>query len=209
MTEETSQEQKVETSEEKGPITKDMMIGDVVGQYPQAAEVFTKYGLHCVGCHVSPVETVEQGAMGHGMPADVLDKMVAEANKVIAEGGPVEAHKPAEPVDLDKMDLTVTDTAINKLLDIMKQEKKEGHYFRIAVMPGGCSGFSYHFDLEEKPKDDDVVKEKGGLKVVVDPGSLEMLNGASIDYIDSMQGSGFKVDNPNATSSCGCGNSFQ
>jgi len=66
-------------------ITKDMMIGEVVAKYPHAALVMMQYGLHCIGCHVSAYESVEQGALGHGMPPEIIDEMVAEMNKMIAE----------------------------------------------------------------------------------------------------------------------------
>lgn len=88
-------------------------------------------------------------------------------------------------------------------------DKEETNYFRISVMPGGCSGFKYNFELIDTPESDDVVIEQNnGLKIVVDPFSVPYLNGVSIDYISTTMESGFKFNNPNASGGCGCGTSF-
>lgn len=79
---------------------------------------------------------------------------------------------------------------------------------RLAVNGGGCSGFQYSFELDDKAADDDLVIAEGGIKVLIDPVSLEFLAGAELDYVDEMIGAAFKVNNPNAKSSCGCGTSF-
>ncbi|MEO8029295.1 MAG: iron-sulfur cluster insertion protein ErpA [Gemmatimonadota bacterium] len=79
---------------------------------------------------------------------------------------------------------------------------------RVSVMPGGCSGFKYSLNIEERALEDDVVLECNGVKLFVDGFSLQYLNGMSIDYTSSMQGSGFTFSNPNATGGCGCGSSF-
>ena len=80
--------------------------------------------------------------------------------------------------------------------------------FRVEVQGGGCSGFKYKFDLDREVRPDDVVIERDGARVLIDPVSLEMLGGAELDYTDELMGSHFAVRNPNATSSCGCGTSF-
>jgi iron-sulfur cluster assembly accessory protein len=78
----------------------------------------------------------------------------------------------------------------------------------VAVTGGGCSGFQYNFALDDARTDDDLVIEKDGVTVLVDPMSLDFLKGAEIDYVDDLIGAAFKIHNPNATSSCGCGTSF-
>ena len=79
---------------------------------------------------------------------------------------------------------------------------------RVGVLPGGCSGFKYRLDIAEKSEDDDIVLDASGIRVYVDGFSLQYLNGVTIDYVTSMQGSGFTFSNPNSTGGCGCGSSF-
>ena len=79
---------------------------------------------------------------------------------------------------------------------------------RVAVLAGGCSGFQYKFELDEAPQPDDVVVEQGGVRVLVDPASMDLLDGAELDYSDALMGAHFTVRNPNATAACGCGTSF-
>ncbi len=105
------------------------------------------------------------------------------------------------------MPVTVTARAAKKIAQIIAAEGKP-LMLRLAVTGGGCSGFQYNFDLDSKSADDDLVIERGGIKVLVDSTSLEFLKGAELDYVDDLIGSSFKVNNPNAASSCGCGTSF-
>jgi len=103
--------------------------------------------------------------------------------------------------------VTVSPRATKKIAEIIAAE---GHpaMLRLAVTGGGCSGFQYNFALDDAQADDDLVIEEGGIVVLIDSTSLEFLRGARIDYVDDLIGASFKVDNPNATSSCGCGTSF-
>ena len=104
--------------------------------------------------------------------------------------------------------VTLTPTAASKVKEYMDSEKKSGHALRIMVVPGGCAGYQYGLDFDDKHTGDDVVIEQHGVKVVVDKKSAGHLIGTTIDFVDSLQGSGFKISNPNAQSTCGCGNSF-
>jgi iron-sulfur cluster assembly protein len=79
---------------------------------------------------------------------------------------------------------------------------------RVGVLPGGCSGFKYSLNIEEASQEDDIILESSGIRLFVDGFSLQYLNGVTIDYVTSMQGSGFTFSNPNATGGCGCGSSF-
>ena len=79
---------------------------------------------------------------------------------------------------------------------------------RVSVQPGGCSGFKYALNIDEKPEEDDIILDSSGVRLFVDGFSLQYLNGVTIDYVTSMQGSGFTFTNPNATGGCGCGSSF-
>ena len=103
--------------------------------------------------------------------------------------------------------LTVTDSAAAKVKELLDQENDESLALRVAVRPGGCSGFSYGMVLDEVGEGDEVF-EQGGVKVIIDPMSLRYLDGAQVDYKDDLMGGGFAIKNPNATSTCGCGHSF-
>jgi len=105
--------------------------------------------------------------------------------------------------------LQLTEKAVDKVKELLSAENKDGYGLRVAVHGGGCSGFQYGltFDNEERPNDN--VIDVKGLKVYVDAMSGMYLEGVKIDYIESLEGSGFKIDNPKSTGTCGCGHSFQ
>ena len=104
--------------------------------------------------------------------------------------------------------ITLTDTATAKVAELLEQEGNSALALRVAVRPGGCSGFSYEMFFDSDIADDDLSSAYGSVKVVVDPSSAQLLMGATLDYKDSLQGGGFSINNPNATRSCGCGQSF-
>jgi len=104
--------------------------------------------------------------------------------------------------------ITITDNAAVKVGELIEAEGEEGLALRVAVRPGGCSGFSYDMFFDADISDDDIKTTVGGVSVVVDPSSAQMLNGATLDYKDGLQDAGFSINNPNAQNSCGCGNSF-
>ena len=103
--------------------------------------------------------------------------------------------------------ITVTERAAQKIGEILSQEPV-GTMPRVSVAGGGCSGFQYKFDTERSRADDDVVVERSGATVLIDPVSLNYMAGAEIDFVDDLIGSAFKINNPQATASCGCGTSF-
>ena len=104
--------------------------------------------------------------------------------------------------------ITITENAQKAISRFIKGAETPVEGLRISVTGGGCSGMQYGMALEEGAKSDDTVVEVGSLKIFIDPFSAPMLNGVTVDFLDSMEGSGFKFDNPNATASCGCGHSF-
>ena len=103
--------------------------------------------------------------------------------------------------------VTVTERAARRIGEILRQEPV-GSMLRVSVEGGGCSGFQYKFDTERAKADDDVVIERNDVTVLIDPVSLDYMAGAEIDFVDDLIGSAFRVNNPKATASCGCGTSF-
>ena len=103
--------------------------------------------------------------------------------------------------------VTISERAARRIGEILKSEGN-GAMLRISVEGGGCSGFQYNFALDETRLDDDLLLERDGARILIDPVSLDFLAGAEIDFSDDLMGQAFKVNNPNATSSCGCGTSF-
>ena len=104
--------------------------------------------------------------------------------------------------------MTLTSNAVRKVKEFMEKESKAGHALRVAVRGGGCSGFEYEMTFDDQPKDTDEKLQFEGLEVLVDGMSLIYLDDVTIDYVDSLQGAGFKIDNPKASGTCGCGHSF-
>jgi iron-sulfur cluster assembly accessory protein len=105
--------------------------------------------------------------------------------------------------------VTLTTTAVEKLGGILEQKGLVGtHSLRVFVRGGGCGGMQYGMTFDQ-PREDDEVYEQSGLSVIVDPTSLFYMDGANIDYVDNLMGGGFHIENPQATSSCGCGSSFR
>jgi iron-sulfur cluster assembly accessory protein len=103
-------------------------------------------------------------------------------------------------------DVTITDRAARRIGEILKSEP--GAMLRLSVMGGGCSGFQYKFDVERDRADDDVTIDRGGVTMLIDSVSLQYLAGSEIDFVDDLIGASFKVNNPKAKASCGCGTSF-
>ncbi|MDT0444093.1 MULTISPECIES: iron-sulfur cluster assembly accessory protein [unclassified Streptomyces] len=104
--------------------------------------------------------------------------------------------------------IIVSDTAVAKVRSLLEQEGRDDLALRVAVQPGGCSGLRYQLFFDERSLDGDVVKDFDGVKVVTDRMSAPYLGGASIDFVDTIEKQGFTIDNPNASGSCACGDSF-
>lgn len=103
----------------------------------------------------------------------------------------------------------ISDPAADKVRSLIEAEDTNDELsLRVAVRPGGCSGYSYEMFFDADVADDDIRSEHGGIQVVIDPASFQLLKGATLDYKDGLQGAGFAINNPNAQRSCGCGQSF-
>ena len=105
--------------------------------------------------------------------------------------------------------VTLTPLAAEKLGNILQEKNLPDHGLRVFVAGGGCSGLQYGMAFEAEARDMDTIIEAQGMKVYIDPVSLEYLYGSTIDYVDGLMGAGFRIDNPNATATCGCGSSFR
>ena len=101
-----------------------------------------------------------------------------------------------------------TDSAVKKLVELKSEETAEESFLRMGVKPGGCSGYSYEMFLDTDKFDGDVIEEYEGVNIVVDGQSLEHIKGATLDYKEGLMETGFSIDNPNVSRTCGCGNSF-
>ena len=104
--------------------------------------------------------------------------------------------------------LTLTDSAVKYLRTLVEEKGEPGKALRIYIERGGCAGMSYGMTLDE-PKPDDFAAERDGMKVIVDPDSLQYVEGSTVDYCDDLTGTGFRIQNPKASRSCGCGTSFE
>jgi iron-sulfur cluster insertion protein len=113
----------------------------------------------------------------------------------------IKSNKPEKAVN-------VTDFAVEKIGELIATEGDPGLALRMAVRPGGCSGFSYEMYFDSQIDDDDLVEAFGEVRVVIDPESADMIKGSTLDYKDGLMGAGFSINNPNVTNTCGCGNSF-
>jgi iron-sulfur cluster assembly accessory protein len=179
-------------------ITKDMTIEEIFTKFPQQsqrlAQTMTNIGLHCAGCSAATWETLEAGMYGHGFDDQKIVDLVDKLNEIINE-------------KIDHNSITLTKTAANKFLSILKEENKQGYSLRLMEKAAGCNGFEYVLDFSEKPTDDDLIFESNGIEIHIKKNDSMRLIGCYIDYVDGLQGAGFKISNPNVKSSCSCGTS--
>ena len=115
---------------------------------------------------------------------------------------------PAASGDPGDRRLALTARAVRRIATLLEDEPKDGMMLRVSVAGGGCSGFQYGFSFDDSVNEDDRVFAEGGVKVVVDDCSLDLLAGSAIDWVETLAGASFQVRNPNAASSCSCGSSF-
>lgn len=178
-------------------ITREMTINEIFAKFPskaqKLAQVLTRFGLNCVGCSASTWETVESGVLRHGMTECQLNELLDRLNEELLH-------------ESDPDTITLTKEAADEFARIAKAEGKEGWGLRFDEKPAGCSGFEYVLGFSEKPASDDIVFHSNGIDIHVYKQALGRLQGSEIDYVTGLQ-SGFKISNPNARSSCGCGTS--
>ena len=187
------------TAEEQNLISQDMIIQEILTRFPGKSEMLAQEmvneGLHCVGCGASTFETLAAGMLGHGKTPKEVSSLVERLNAVLKE-----------PVELDK--ISITERAAAHFLKVLDDQGKQGWSLRIFEAPGQCGDFQYELDFSEKADlDKDMVfSTEFGFDIHVMKTQLQRLLGSRIDYIEGgLTGSGFKVSNPNVSSSCGCG----
>ena len=103
--------------------------------------------------------------------------------------------------------VNLTEKAANKVKLLIEKENKQDYGLRVGVIAGGCSSYMYDIGLEKSPKENDIVIEEKGVKIFINPESVAFMKGSTVDYIDTLQNAGFKINNPNVKSTCGCGHS--
>jgi iron-sulfur cluster assembly accessory protein len=188
-------------------VNKDTMISDILMINPEKSplltEIMLEFGIHCVGCGASSFETLEQGVLGHGYSETDLNKLITDLNKAL---GSKEEKK--ETIKEESFKISLTSNALEKVKQAMKAREEEGSTLRISVVGGGCNGFMYDLQFIEKPSKADLNFKQEDVNLAVDKKSMEMLNNIEIDYVDTLNESGFKFNNPNAKADCGCGKSF-
>ena len=179
-------------------IHRQMTIENIFSQFPnksqKLAQEMTNTGLHCVGCCASTWETLEAGMMGHGYGDVEIDALLGRLNTILAEKEDIST-------------ITLTERAAVKYRAILEDEGKAGWGLRYGEKAAGCSGFEYFIDYSEKAKPGDAIYESQGIEIHIQQKSVGRLLGSVIDYVDGLQGAGFKISNPNVKSSCGCGTS--
>ncbi len=179
-------------------ITREMTIDDIFKKHPhksqKLATEMTNAGLHCASCAAATWETLEAGMLGHGKTEDEIEDLLSKLNKILEEEANPET-------------ITLTPRAANKFKEICTEDEKENLALRFGDKPAGCSGFEYVLDFSEKKEDTDVIFKSEGIEIHVHNAMVERLVGSVIDYVDGLQGAGFKISNPNAKSSCSCSSS--
>ncbi len=176
--------------ENKEKVVKEMNISQAVAEYPEIAEIMMGYGLHCIGCHVSAYESIEQGAKSHGMDDKKIDEMLIEINNAINTRS-------------DNA-VMLTESAAEKFKELIKKEDKQGWGLKLSIEQGGCSGQNYAMDFVKGPESDDVVIEERGIQIFVSHSDLGEVKGTLIDYKQNAYGSGFRIFNPKAPQMSGC-----
>ncbi len=179
-------------------VDREMTIEAILSLFPHKAQrlsqEITNAGLHCVGCHAATWETLEGGMLGHGMDDAAINRLVDRLNALLEE-------------EADVSTITITARAAKKYLEILAEEGKQGYGIRFAERMSGCNGFEYALDYSEKANADDKVFESLGIQIHIQENMVPRLIGSEIDYVDGLQGAGFKISNPNVRSACGCGSS--
>lgn len=179
-------------------IHRGMTIESILSLFPHKAQKLsqeiTNAGLHCIGCNAATWETLEAGMYGHGKSDADIDRLVERLNSLLEE-------------QADLTTVSITPRGAAKFKQICELEGKPGCGLRFDEQVAGCSGYEYALDFSEKATEEDVVIISQGIEIHIHRDTLPRVLGSEIDYVDGLQGAGFKITNPNVRSSCGCGTS--
>lgn len=188
----------MEWSKLNSKITRDWTIEKILRGFPDKSQklssALTRAGLACASCQAATWETLEAGMLGHGFEDEAIDRLLDELNDILTY-----------QVDLNTISLT--EAAAEHFKKILILEGKPGYALRFGDKMGGCNGFEYTLDFSDQAQETDQVFHSYGIDIHVDKAMLKRLLGSEIDYEESLMGSGFKITNPNATTSCSCGHS--
>ncbi|VVC00775.1 Iron-binding protein IscA [uncultured archaeon] len=169
-------------SGKKPLISKDMPIGEVVSKWPETGSVMAEYGLHCIGCHISPFESIEAGAVAHGLAQKQIGEMLQRMNEVASRDDSAKGEG-----------IIVSDSAAMKFRELMQKEGKEGWGLELSMEQEGCSGQGCVIDFAEKPGAGEIVLEAKGMRIFVSETDRQRANGIRIDYTEGTGGSGFRI----------------
>lgn len=175
-------------------ITGDMLIGEILSQLPESAQIMEDYGLHCTSCSVNAFEPLKAGVMSHGIPEETAEELIQKINELAAA-------KRKAPTD----GIYVSARAALKIQEFAKAEDKEGYALRITAKDNDGMEPAYAMDFEEKAKKEDESHEFHGVTILVGPESKANLMGADVDFLETPYGSGFKITNPQFMNQGGCG----
>lgn len=179
-------------------IRADMTISQVLEVHPKAAHIMQQFGLHCFGCSVNVFETLEQGILGHGMPEKVLAEMLAALN-----GDYTQYQK-----DIEEKGVYLTERGALKIVEIAQMEGRKNYGIRVKMLESegacGCKPM-YSMDFEQHAEENDkILGFYHGVTLFLDPNSFERMRGSEIDYIETYEAAGFKIENPNIKAGACC-----
>lgn len=178
-------------------------LGDIL-RYPPLVDILQETGLQLVGCSLPLDMSLKRFFRAQGLPSSQLDTSLSQLNVAIEE-----LHT---QLDSDEVigDITITDMAAEKITQFLEQKSQLDAGLRITVVPGGCSGYQYYLKVDKARENYDVVFSKNGAHVIVAKADISLVNNSILDFKDSLTvgGGGFMLDNPNAKSTCACGQSF-
>ena len=179
-------------------ISRAMTISQVLELHPKAADIMQQFGLHCFGCSINVLETLEQGILGHGMPQSTLDELLNALNSDLTQ-----FHK-----DLKEKGISLSEKAALKIVEIAQMEGRKQYGIRVKIMKGGgcCKSATYSMDFENAAeKGDKILGFHHGVTLFLGKDCFEKMRGSTIDYIVSYEAEGFKIENPNVEKDgCGC-----